>query len=409
MPKINLNSIPTAVFRVNASGNEAERGDIVSKGRVLFYEHAANGKSAILAANGMQTANIQHILSGKGYKELNEKFQREHLMYAAKVACAQTGETPPASFEELKRNGMRFYGNAAFYRVLQGVYQEIVIPIIANVYSEAVDFFADTLEVGFGETAMISVGSNDIPIFQDSSWGASRSVPRNRFYTKDYTLNPQPKTAMITAKWYQLVGNNQEFGQFFANLVAGMYAKTMGMWNQAMTLAAADTTLIPSNLNQTFTNQNWISLANKLAALNNTGIRNIIAAGSPVALAKVLPTQATGSTNASMDSALAMLLGQQYNSNGMLGEFLGVRLMPLRDAVSPVNINSAPTTLLSANDVWMLSSSGRKPMTIAYNAETPITIEMDPTRTADFEIGINLTIALDMVAVFSNKVGHVTV
>ena len=32
MPKINLNSIPTAVFRVNASGNEAERGDIVSKG-----------------------------------------------------------------------------------------------------------------------------------------------------------------------------------------------------------------------------------------------------------------------------------------------------------------------------------------------------------------------------------------
>ena len=48
-------------------------------------------------------------------------------------------------------------------------------------------------------------------------------------------------------------------------------------------------------------------------------------------------------------------------------------------------------------------------MTIAYNAETPITIEMDPTRTADFEIGINLTIALDMVAVFSNKVGHVTV
>ena len=220
---------------------------------------------------------------------------------------------------------------------------------------------------------------------------------------------PQPKTAMITAKWYQLVGNNQDFGQFFANLVAGMYAKTMGMWNQAMTLAASDTTLIPSNLNQTFTNQNWISLANKLAALNNTGVRNIIAAGSPVALAKVLPTQATGSTNASMDSALAMLLGQQYNSNGMLGEFLGVRLMPLRDAVSPVNINSAPTTLLSANDVWMLSSSGRKPMTIAYNAETPITIEMDPTRTADFEIGINLTIALDMGAVFSNKVGHVTV
>ena len=57
----------------------------------------------------------------------------------------------------------------------------------------------------------------------------------------------------------------------------------------------------------------------------------------------------------------------------------------------------------------MLSAAGRKPLTIAYNAETPITIEIDPTRTADFEMGINLTTALDSVATFSSKVGHVTV
>ncbi len=409
MAKINLNSIPTTAFRVNASGNEAERADIVSIGRVLFYEHAANGKAAMLAANGVQHSGIQHMVNAKSYKELNEKFQHDHLMYAAKICCAQTGEVPPANFEDFKRSGQRFYGNAAFYRVLQGIYQEVVTPIIANVYSEAVDVFADTVEVGFGETYAISVGSNDIPIFQDSSWGASRSVPRNRFYSKDYTLNPQPKTAQITAKWFQLVGNNQDFGVFFANLVAGMYAKTMAMWNQAMTLAAADTTLIPSNLNQTFTNQNWISLANKLSSINNTGIRSIIATGSAVALSKVLPTQATGSTNASMDAALAMLLGTQYNSTGMLGEFLGVRLMPLRDAVSPVKLNTAPTTILTPNDIWMLSAAGRKPMTIAYNAATPITIEMDPTQTADFEIGINLTIALDMVAIFSSRFGHVTI
>ena len=45
MPKINLNSVPTSVFMVNASNDE--RADIVSKGRVLFYEHAATGKSGI--------------------------------------------------------------------------------------------------------------------------------------------------------------------------------------------------------------------------------------------------------------------------------------------------------------------------------------------------------------------------
>lgn len=282
-------------------------------------------------------------------------------------------------------------------------------PIIASVYSEAVDRFADVVEVGFGETYAISVGSNDIPVFQDSSWGASRSVPNNRFYSKDYTLNPQPKTAQIVAKWFQLVGNNQDFGVFFANIVAGMYAKTMGMWHAALTAAAADTTLIPANLNFTFSNQNWLSAANKIAALNNTVTSNLFATGSAVALGKVLPTQATGSTNVNMDAALAMLLGERYNSTGMLGEFLGVRLMPLRDAVSPVNLNTAPTTILSANDIWMMAANSRKPMTIAYNSATPITLEIDPTRTANFEIGLNLTIALDSVSIFSNRIAHFTI
>lgn len=407
MPKINLNSVSPSVFMVNAANDE--RADIVSKGRVLFYEHAANGKSAIMAANGLSSAGVQHMLTPKGYKELNEKFQREHLMYAAKICCAQTGEAAPVDFDDFKRNGQRFYGNSAFYRVLQGIYQEIVTPIIASVYSEAVDRFADVVEVGFGETYAISVGSNDIPVFQDSSWGASRSVPSNRFYSKDYTLNPQPKTAQIVAKWFQLVGNNQDFGVFFANIVAGMYAKTMGMWNAALTAAASDTTLIPANLNFTFSNQNWLSAANKIAALNNTVTSNLFATGSAVALGKVLPTQATGSTNVNMDAALAMLLGERYNSTGMLGEFLGVRLMPLRDAVSPVNLNTAPTTILSANDIWMMAANSRKPMTIAYNSATPITLEIDPTRTANFEIGLNLTIALDSVSIFSNRIAHFTI
>lgn len=93
MPKINLNSVSPSVFMVNAANDE--RADIVSKGRVLFYEHAANGKSAIMAANGLSSAGVQHMLTPKGYKELNEKFQREHLMYAAKICCAQTGEAAP--------------------------------------------------------------------------------------------------------------------------------------------------------------------------------------------------------------------------------------------------------------------------------------------------------------------------
>lgn len=405
MAKLNLNSVSNEVFAIN--GND-QREDIVAKGRVLFYEHALKGKMAILSAKGQNTT-VQRTMNDRGYKQLNEQFQRESLLYAAKLACASTGKKAPESWEEFKRNGGEYYGNARFYAVLQGIWQEVITPILPAVYSEALSDFAETVEIELGQTYAVSIGSNDIPVFQDSSWGASRSVPRNRFYSRDYTLNPTPKSCRITAKWTQLVGTNMDFGVFFANMVAGMYAKTMGMWNEAMTTATEDTSLIPTNLNFTFNNQNWVKGANKIAALNNTTISDVFATGGTVALSKVLPNTVTGSTNVNMDAAIATLLGADYTKAGYLGQFMAVRLMPMRDVIIPGTQNTTVETMLSENDIWMLAGNGRKPLTIGYTSGTPISIEMDPTRTGDFEIGLNLTIALDSVATFASKIAHFTV
>lgn len=405
MAKLNLNSVSNEVFAIN--GND-QREDIVAKGRVLFYEHALKGKMAVLSAKGQNTP-VQRTMNDRGYKQLNEQFQRESLLYAAKLACASTGKKAPESWEEFKRNGGEYYGNARFYAVLQGIWQEVIIPILPAVYSEALSDFAETVEIELGQTYAVSIGSNDIPVFQDSSWGASRSVPRNRFYSRDYTLNPTPKSCWITAKWMQLVGANMDFGVFFANMVAGMYAKTMGMWNEAMTTATEDTSLIPTNLNFIFNNQNWVKGANKIAALNNTTISDVFATGGTVALSKVLPNTVTGSTNVNMDAAIATLLGADYTKAGYLGQFMAVRLMPMRDVIIPGTQNTTVETMLSENDIWMLAGNGRKPLTIGYTSGTPISIEMDPTRTGDFEIGLNLTIALDSVATFASKIAHFTV
>lgn len=405
MAKLNLNSVSNEVFAIN--GND-QREDIVAKGRVLFYEHALKGKMAVLSAKGQNTT-VQRTMNDRGYKQLNEQFQRESLLYAAKLACASTGKKAPESWEEFKRNGGEYYGNARFYAVLQGIWQEVIIPILPAVYSEALSDFAETVEIELGQTYAVSIGSNDIPVFQDSSWGASRSVPRNRFYSRDYTLNPTPKSCWITSKWMQLVGTNMDFGVFFANMVAGLYAKTMGMWNEAMNTATEDTSLIPTNLNFTFNNQNWVKGANKIAALNNTIISDVFATGGTVALSKVLPNTVTGSTNVNMDAAIATLLGADYTKAGYLGEFMAVRLMPMRDVIIPGTQNTTVETMLSENDIWMLAGNGRKPLTIGYTSGTPISIEMDPTRTGDMEIGLNLTISLDSVATFASKIGHFTV
>lgn len=412
MNKLSLNSVDQSCFRVAAAetaDNSKARADIVSEGRLLFWEHSRKGTNALRKASGEGILMDNARLNDTEYSNLNKLFQAEHLLYAAKKACDVTGETAPESFEAFKRMSQNFYSNGTFLKVLQGIYQEIITPILPAVYSEAVDRFADVVEVGFGETYAISIGSDDIPVFQDSAWGSARSVPANRFYSKDITLNPQPKTAEIRAKWHQLVGNNMDFGRFFANLTAGMYAKTMALWNSALTTAATGTTYIPSGLTGTFSNANWVTIANKLAAVNNTSISNLFATGSMVALAKVLPTQVTGSTNVNMDAAIATLLGADYTRAGYLGEFMAVRLLPLMDAIIPGTQYSTVDTVLSANDIWMLAGNGRKPLTIAYNRDTPISIEIEPERTASFELIFNLTIALDSAAVFASKIAHLTI
>lgn len=410
MSKISLNSVSPSAFEYKGE-NLYSREAIVAEGRTLFYEHARKGQKALYtAAKKGELVNMEGALSDKAYRKLNEAFQSDHLLYCAKKACEITDETAPETIEEFRKNGLAFANNKTFLKVLQGLYMEIVRPILPAVYSEAVSTFADVVEVGFAETYALSIESNDIPIFQDSAWGASRSVPANRFYARDITLNPQPKTAEIRMKWHQLVGNNVDFGSFFANLVAGMYAKTMGMWSAMMSAAASDTSLIPSGLTNTFSSLNWVRLANKVAAVNNTGINNVIGYGGAVALAKVLPTQATGSSNVDMDAALAMLLGRDYIRDAQLGEFMSVRLMPLQDAVVPGTQNGNVSTILSENQVWLMASNRRKPLTIAYNSYTPIQIELEPVETnGAFEYICNLSICLDAASVFANRIGLVTI
>lgn len=408
MERLSLNSLSPSVFEVRSNetaDNSKARADIVSMGRLLAYENARRGKTAMDNAMNIHGNSIASHISDTEYGKLNEKFQAEHLLYAAKKACSVTGENAPESFEEFKRQGMNYYKNSTFLKVLQGIYQEIIYPILPRVYSEAVSVFADVVEVGFAETYQISVGSDDIPVFQDSAWGASRSVPANRFYSKDITLNPQPKTAEIRMKWHQLVGNNVDFGRFFANLSAGLYAKTMAMFQAALTAVASDTTKIPSGLIYTFGTVNWVTLANKLAALNNTSITNIKAFGNAVALSKVLPTQQTGSSNTAMDAALATLLGAEYIRNGYMGEYMNVQLFPLQDAIIPGTLN----TILDAQKIWLMASNARKPMTICYNSATPISISIDAYDNAAFELIFNLSIALDAVAVVADKMGYVTI
>jgi len=406
MSKLSFNSISDDIFAVNGTNND--RDEIVAAGRAIAYDYAARGTNNLHKALGL-AENAQRRISDSEYATLNKYFKENHFLFAAKIACLQNGTKAPEDFAEFKRLQANFRNNQTFLATLMGIYREVLTPIIPAVYSEAVGIFAETVTVGIGESYEVEISSGDIPIFQDSAWGAARSVPRNRFYSKTYTLVPQPRTAQINAKWSQLVGNNVDFGRFFANITAGIYSKTLALWNSTMRAALGNTALVPSGLLYTFNTPNWVTLANKISALNNTPISNLVAIGGAVALSKVLPANVTGSTNVNMDAAIATLLGADYTQTGYLGEFMGVRLMPITDAVVPNTQFGAVETVLDQSKIYMLAGNGYKPLTIAYNEDTPIQLEVDPSKAGDMELAINITISLDAIALFQSKVGIVTV
>jgi len=412
MAILTLSSVNPDAFKVCAEkdrDNSRDRAKIVAAGASLFYDFTARGQNAVRLATKSAAPEAKPRMTSDEYTELNRKFLNARRMYAARKACEVSGRAAPESYEEFRRMQQSFYGDQIFHRVLQGIDEDIINPILPRVFSEAVSAFADMENVGFGETKQITVTSSDIPVFQDSAWGASRSVPANRFYDKDYTLNPQPKTAEIRAKWAQVVGNDTDFGRYYANIVAGMYAYITAMWSKMMGAAASDTTKIPSGLTYSFSNANWVTLANKLSAVQNTFWGNLYAHGNAVALSKVLPTQVTGSSNVNMDAAIATMLGANFTSQGYLGEFMGVMLMPLIDAIKPGTQYTTVDTVLDPTKIWMLSGNGRKPLTIALNSDMPISLEWNPTQTANFEIVYNLTMAIDAVAVFSSRVGLINI
>lgn len=406
MAKLTLNSISQDIFAVNSDASE--RDNIVGMGRAIEFDYAVRATNALHDALHV-AEHTDRLITSAQYSALNKKFQHEHFLYAAKIACANNGMKAPETFEDFRKNLMLYKSNQSFLATLMGIYTEILTPIIPAVYSEAVGLFAEMVTVGIGESYQVTVDSGDIPIFQDSAWGASRSVPRNRFYSKDYTLVPSPRTAQCNWKWSQLIGNNVDFGKYFANITAGIYSKTLVLWNSAMAEAASNPALVPSGLQYTFSNQNWVAAANKVAALNNTKISNIMGIGGAVALSKVLPKEVTGSTNVNMDAAIATMLGADYTRTGYLGEFMAVRLMPIDDAIIPNTQFSTVQTVLDQTKIWLMAGNGYKPLTIAYNEDTPIQLEVDPSKAGDMELAVNITISLDSIALFQSKMALVTV
>ena len=399
MESLKLNNAPASLFIGSSSD---ERKDLVAGGRLLLSE--AHGRKAA----EVRGEKFETRLNDAKYQETNEKLTQRTMLFCAKIAAAAKGEDAPADYAEFLKGGRKWASDPNFLRCLQGITSEVIAPLLPYTTSNALGALAFVDKVGIGQTYEVNVLSNDIFLFQDSAWGASRSVPKNYLYSKSIAINPKPRTAAAKIKWYQLVGNEQggaDIGRYYLALAGGSNNKILALWNAAMTAGVSNAAFVPSYLKKTgYSTANWIALAKAVSQANGLPRESIIAYGDWAALSKVLPS------GTAQDAALTMQLGNEWFSKGFMGTCMGVPLAPIQNAYVAGTVNAAsPTEMLSASTIYMLPRAGEgfAPVYIIFE-DDPIVLEMTPEQTGDMTIDVNMTISVEAKGCFASKCGVIS-
>lgn len=397
---IRLNSVPSSIFTVSEKADSSakkERNDLVSVGRLLAYEAA--GKLAMLRSN----SDFKPTIDATTYKTTNENYSQKLFMYAAKIAANALGEDAPEDYASFIRMQSYYLKNETFLRVLSGISRDVITPLLPYTTSNVLGELAQVVTVPMGRTYEVTVKSNDVFVFQDSSWGATRSVPKNYLYDDTITINPTPTTAAVKIKWYQLIGNadgGADFGRFYNALTAGLSNKILALWNGTMTSISSSAKYVPQYLRfSSYTTANWVSAAKAVSMANHVSRDRLMAFGDFAAISKLLPS------STAQDAALTMLLGQEYMSKGYIGVMSGVPVTEINNAFVAGQTNLAsPTSLLSTSTIYMAARGGEgyAPVYIAFE-DRPITLEMTPDKTGDESIDINLTLSVGAAGVAASK------
>lgn len=394
--KLSLNSVPASVL----TGGSDEREKLVVLGRALMME--ANGRTFNKIRNNKA---YTERMTAEEYAKANENTRNKVMLFCAERADSIEGKEKVTDYKVFLSHSRDYFKNPTFLRTLAGIVQDIVRPMLPYVTSNVLDELAQMVNVPFGQTYEITVGSNDIFLFQDSSWGASRSVPENTLYDYPITLNPSPVSCAATVRWYQLVGNDSDFGRWLNAIYSGLYSKIMALWNKAMTSAASGTFFVPSFLKfNSFTSANFNQAVELVSAVNHVPASALVVYGRRPTLAKMLPT------STAQDAALTYMLGDEWMRNGYMGTIQGIRSFELFNAVVPGTQNTSGTLVLNDSTAYIAASRGNgyAPIYIGFEDGAPIVLEFDPKETADMTLGVNITASMDVKAVFGTKIAVIS-
>lgn len=395
---LRLNNIPPEIFKSKNSGNSRTitREDLIASGRLVACEYAGKACNRVHKNNEydpMLKEELTYSALAKGHKE-------KLLMFCAGKAYAAQGKEAPSKYSEVA-NDLSLAKNQTFLATLSGIVREVITPLLPYTIANSGGMLMETSTVPLGQTKEIVVHSNDIFLFEDSSWGANRSASTNYLYDGTVTLNPHPYTANATIKWFQMIANDTDIGWYYNAIMSGMYSKIMALYTTAITGIVDNTKYLPTYLQfDGYNTANWGAATVGVSTANGIPRDRIMAFGEYRTLQKVLPSGTT------QDAALTYGLGAEWMRNGFLGTVGGVPLFEVTQAMVPGTVNTTGTLVYPDDLIILAGRPGETyaPIYTVFADGSPITIEMNPSQTANFAIDISVTATMDTKVVMGSKI-----
>ena len=100
-------------------------------------------------------------------------------------------------------------------------------------------------------------------------------------------------------------------------------------------------------------------------------------------------------------------IGKEVMDKGYLDKYMGVRLIPLDNAIVPGTLNSSAKLLLADDRIYLLPLGHERPIKVLYEGDS-IEVTRDALHSTDKTYAVNVTYRIGVAAVVGNKFGVIT-
>jgi len=268
---------------------------------------------------------------------------------------------------------------------------QVITAIVPEVVNDAFEgYLAEIKQIGFGDTAVFQIESNDLFKVNRKAEGVRKGVDQPMF-DDEFTVIPEALTIDASIDWYPFAAGIFDMGNFALKIArsyeAYIFLKVVKGMVQASTEfgAAYSANGVTPVL--------WGTLRERVSAAN--GGMNVVAIGTAVAL-----------SNVSLQGNFQVEIGEEMNKVGYLDQYLGVPLIALKNVLVPGTTNGAAQLVLDDHLIYMIPVGGTKPVKVVFEGNQ-ISVEFNPETTSDKRYGISIEMRVGISAICGSKYGTI--